>query len=120
MDRGVEVLGAERRQHDEARAAMAARAPAPDVVRAAVDGDVEAARDEPRRELVAERLVAAVAARDAAAAEQGDARAGRAPHSGSPAIPNQRSTARRRRGAPALERAPPRERARAGARQSQP
>ena len=104
---GVEVLGADRRQVDQTRAAKvraARRRPAAGRGRrggrraggrgAAVDGDVEVARHEARRELREERLVAAVAPGDAARADERDPEAPEPRHSGSPERRNQRPMAR--------------------------
>ena len=92
VDGGVEVLRAQRRQDDQTDAAPAL-GPAPDIVRATVDGDLEAAGDEPGGELGVQGLVAAVATRDAAAAEQRHAGpAHPSSPSGRPPVANQRSS----------------------------
>ena len=63
VDDRVEVLVADGGQHLEAHALVLDLARA-DVVRAAVDRHVVAARDEPRRELLGERLEPPVAGRN--------------------------------------------------------
>ena len=104
VDGGVEVLAGEGGEHHQLDAA-----PAPEMarcgVRPAVDGDRETGGCQPGRQLLHQGLVAAVAAGDAAAAEQGHPQrsAGgrrhsaqpfddaRAAHSGAPGRPNQQS-----------------------------
>ena len=95
MHRGVEVLGADRRQVHEVRAAVARAAcrralSAPAAGRAAVDRDLEVARHEPRRELREERLVPSVAPGNATRADE---RHSQLPHSGSAGRRNQRPMA---------------------------
>ena len=94
MDRRVQIFGADRRQHDQRGRRDSSVSDRRRRVGPAVDGDREAARDQAGGELLHERLVAAVAAGDAAAAEQSDVQ-GPGAQSGSP--PARRTSGRWRR-----------------------